>query len=207
MQRKEMIPPPLSKEEKKIIQQVTGKFLFYGRAVDPTMLTALSAIASQQANPTEETMKRVKHFLDYVASQEDAVVTYKRSDMKLAGHSDAGYNNKPKAHSRAGGHFYLTDDTQYPPNNGPVLTISQIIKAVMSSAAEAELGALYINAREAVYIRQILMAMGHEQGKTSLQTDNSTAEGVINNRIQPKRTKSMDMRFHWLRDRESQQQF
>ena len=87
------------------------------------MLTALSAIASQQANPMEETMKRVKHFLDYVASQEDAVVTYKRSDMKLAGHSDAGYNNKPKARSRAGGHFYLTDDTQYPPNNGPVLTI------------------------------------------------------------------------------------
>ena len=152
-------------------------------------------------------MKRVKHFLDYVASQEDAVVTYKRSDMKLAGHSDAGYNNEPKARSRAGGHFYLSDDTQYPPNNGPVLTILQIIKAVMSSAAEAEHGALYINAREAVYIRQILKAMGHEQGKTALQTNNSTAEGVINNRIQPKRTKSMDMRFHWLRDRESQQQF
>ena len=49
--------------------------------------------------------------------------------------------------------------------------------------------------------------MGQEQGKTPLQTDNSTAEGVINNRIQPKRAKSMDMRFHWLRDRESQQQF
>ncbi len=79
-------------------------------------------------------------------------MTYKRSDMKLAGHSDAGYNNEPKARSQAGGHFYLSDDSQYPPNNGPVLTISQIIKAVMSSAAEAELGALYINAREAVDI-------------------------------------------------------
>jgi hypothetical protein len=49
--------------------------------------------------------------------------------------------------------------------------------------------------------------MGHEQQRTPLQADNSTAEGVINNRIQPKITKAMDMRYHWLRDRESQKQF
>ena len=32
-------------------------------------------------------------------------------------------------------------------------------------------------------------------------------EGVINHKIQPKRTKAMDMHFHWLRDREAQGQF
>ena len=77
----------------------------------------------------------------------------------------------------------------------------------MSSAAEAELAALYINAREAVYIRNILEELGHKQPPTPMQTDNSTAEGVINNKVQPKRTKAMDMRFHWLRDRECQKQF
>jgi hypothetical protein len=49
--------------------------------------------------------------------------------------------------------------------------------------------------------------MGHPQPRTPLQTDNTMAEGVINNKIQPKRTKAMDMRFHWLRDREAQGQF
>ena len=49
--------------------------------------------------------------------------------------------------------------------------------------------------------------MGHPQPKTPIQTDNTTAEEVINNKIQPKRTKAMDMRFHWLRDREAQNQF
>ena len=48
--------------------------------------------------------------------------------------------------------------------------------------------------------------MGHPQPRTPIQTDNSTAEGVINNKIQPKRTKAMDMRYHWLRDREAQDQ-
>jgi hypothetical protein len=77
----------------------------------------------------------------------------------------------------------------------------------MSSATEAELAALYIMAREAVYIRIILQELGHEQPPTPLQTDNSMADGVINGKITPKRTKAMDMRFHWLRDRECQEQF
>jgi hypothetical protein len=77
----------------------------------------------------------------------------------------------------------------------------------MSSAAEAETGALYINARKAVEIRNILDELGHKQPPTPIQTDNSTAEGIVNNRVQPKRTKAMDMRFHWLRDRANQKQF
>ena len=60
-----------------------------------------------------------------------------------------------------GGHFFLSSNVQNPQNNGAVLTIAQIIDAVMSSAAEAELGALFINAKEAVYIRRILKEMGH----------------------------------------------
>jgi hypothetical protein len=66
--------------------------------------------------------------------------------MILAVHSEAGYCNKKKSRSQAGGHFFLSNDDKHPPNNGAILTIATIIKAVMSSAAEAELGALYLNA-------------------------------------------------------------
>ena len=57
------------------------------------------------------------------------------------------------------------------------------------------------------YLRQILEEMEHPQPKTPIQTDNTTAEGVINNKIQPKCTKAMDMQFHWLRDRKTRGQF
>ena len=69
-----------------------------------------------------------------------------------------------------------------------------------TSATESELAALYITAREAVYLRIILEEMRH----LPLQTDNAMAESVSNGKIQPKRTKAMDMRFHWLLDRECQ---
>jgi len=49
----------------------------------------------------------------------------------------------------------------------------------MSSAAEAEIGALYINSREAVPQRHLLEEMGHPQPPTPIQIDNTTALGVV----------------------------
>ncbi len=184
-----------------------GVFLYYSRAVDSTMLTALSAIASAQAKPSEETMTHCKQFLDYAATHPDAILTYKRSDMVLVVHSNASYLSKPKARSRAGGHFFLSSDKADPIDNGAVLNITALIKPVMSSAAEAELGALYINVCKAVPKRCTLEEMGHKQPPTPMQTNNTTAVGVVNNNIQPKRTKAMDMHFHWLQCRETQNQF
>jgi hypothetical protein len=63
-------------KKRKIYQQVIGTFLYYGRAVDSTMLTTLSSIASMQAEPTKETMNNTKLFLDYAASHRDAIIIY-----------------------------------------------------------------------------------------------------------------------------------
>jgi len=48
--------------------------------------------------------------------------------------------------------------------------------------------------------------MGHPQPRTPIQTDNMAAEAVVNNRVQPKRLKAMDMLIHWLKCREAQGQ-
>jgi hypothetical protein len=101
----------------------------------------------------------------------------------------------------------MSSNVTNPHNNSAVLNISQIIKAVMSLVAEAELGALHINAREAVPMHQLLTEMDHIQPSTPIQTNNSTACGVVNSNTQPWRTKAMDMRFLWLRCREAQHQF
>ncbi len=192
------------KEENKYKQQIIGTFLYYDRAVDSTILTALSLIASNQAKPTKETMSNTKFFLDYAASNQDAIITYHASGMVLVVHSDASYLSKPKAGSCAGGPFFMSSDIANPEDNGAVLNIAQIIKAVMSSAAEAELGALYINTHEAVPMHLLLAEMGHIQPPTPTQTDNSLALGVVNSNIQPRRTKAMDMQFDWLRCHENQ---
>ena len=101
----------------------------------------------------------------------------------------------------------MSNDSAVPPNNGFVLTISQIIKAVMSSSAEAELGALFINCRKAIPARHALETMGHKQTLTPIQTDNTTALGVVTNNIVSKRLKSMDLKLHWICCRIAQKTF
>jgi hypothetical protein len=120
--------------------------------------------------------------------------------MVLAIHSNAGYLNEEGAQSRAGGHHFFSKNVDNPSNNGAIYNEASIIKSVMSSAAEAEIGELYINAQKGVEERNILEEIGHMQPPTPVQTDNLTADSIINLRVQPKRTKAMDMHFHWLHD-------
>jgi hypothetical protein len=209
---------PLDADGTSFIQQISGTFLFYARAVDPTMRHALSSLSQQQAAPTESTQQEALHFLDYAASHPDATIRYRASDMVLAIHSDASYLSEPQARSRAGGHFWLTDMPSDPlrqpqstdaplHQNGPVHTECRIMKHVLASAAEAECGALHHNASEACGIRTALHEMGHPQPPTSIQVDNSTAAGIANQTVKQRRSKSNDMKFYWIQDRILQDQF
>jgi hypothetical protein len=199
--------PQLDKVGEKIIQEVTGVFLFLAQAVNGTMLTSLIALASKQASSTELTMEKCLLFLDYAATQDNSILTYKASNMILAIHSNASYLSEQKAQSQAGGHMFMAGDNKIPINNGTVLNTSQMIKSVMSSAAEAELGALFINAKTALSMRTTLKELGHPQMQTPMQTNNSTAHALLANKILPKVLKALDMQFHWLRCHDAQGQF
>eukprot|EP00804_Cyclotella_cryptica_P021646 CCRYP_021133-RA/>CCRYP_021133-RA protein AED:0.45 eAED:0.45 QI:0/0/0/1/0/0/2/0/104 len=75
--------------------------------------------------------------------------------------------------------------------------------AISSSPKTTRTWCPYINARSHTH-PHLLTELGHTQPPTPIQIDNSTALGAITNTIQPKRTKAMDMRFHWLRCRTNQ---
>jgi hypothetical protein len=197
---------PLTPEEITFIKQVTGKFLFYGRAIDITMRHVLNELAIASTNGTDATMAATKYFLDYAASNQDAVIRYQASDMILYVVSDAAYLVCPKARSRAGGYHYLgnKDGKLF---NAAIFVLAKVIKNVMASASESEVGSLFMNGQEAISSRNCLIDMGHPQPATKMITDNNTAEGIIKGTIKQKRSKSIDMRFYWLKDRQEQGQF
>ncbi len=64
----------LSPKEIKVIQQVIGSILYYARAVDITVLMALSSIDIEQSNSTTNTMEKAKQLLDYIATYPDATI-------------------------------------------------------------------------------------------------------------------------------------
>jgi hypothetical protein len=171
---------------KKHVQQIVGSFLYYARAVDPTILMALSEISSQQTAPTENTMKRVNHFLDYMWTHPDTVIRYHASEMILNVHSDASYLSAPKARSQASGYFFLGSlphDGDPIKLNGAIHVQCTTLKLVAASAAEAKLGALFLNAQDAKVFHLILEELGHPQPPTPIHINNTTTVGFVNNTI------------------------
>eukprot|EP00957_Ditylum_brightwellii_P108817 8300620-Ditylum_brightwellii.AAC.1 len=102
--------------------------------------------------------------------------------MILRLHSDAPYLSETKAQSRAG-------------------------RNIMALAAEAELGALFENAKEAVLLCSMLTELGHQQPATSIQVDNSTAHRIVNSNIRQRKSNAIDMQFYQVKDKVKQGQF
>jgi hypothetical protein len=85
--------------------------------------------------------------------------------------------------------------------------VVSVIKNVVASAAESQVGACFQNAQSGAPLRVTLTELGHIQPDTPLHTDNSTAFGILYETIKQKTSKAMDMRYHWLTDRVRQEQF
>ena len=140
----------------------------------------------------------------------DARIWFRASDMVLNVHSDASYLSAPKARSRAEGYFFLGS---LPKANEPITfngvfyVFRTILKLVASSAAEAELGALFLNAKQAKIIKITLEELGHPQPPTPIHVDNITTVGIVNSTIKRQKSRSMEMRYMWLLDQEAQSLF
>jgi hypothetical protein len=203
--------PLLDDAGKKHIQQVVGSFLYYARAVNPTILMALSDIATEQAAPTQNTKKQVDQFLDYMWTHPDAKICYGASDIILNVHFNASYLSAPRARSRAGSYFFLgslpVDDDPIKLNGAIHITCTILLKLAAVSTAEAKLGALFFNAEEAKVLCLTLDELGHPQPPTPIHANNTTTVGIVNNIIKCQCSSAMEMHYFWLLDRKTQTYF
>jgi hypothetical protein len=199
---------PATAQEITRAQAIVGTLLYNARTVDPTLLVTLSTMASQLSTTTTTTSNDVSYILYYCSTHPKSSIRYFASDMQLKIHSDSSYLSEPKAKSRIGGYFYLgKKKPKKPLSNGPLLYHTKGLKHLVSSVAEAEFGALFVNAKEGTVKRTTLAEIGHNQDDTELKTDNTTADSIINNTVQQKLSKAMDMIFYWVKDRLEQDQF
>jgi hypothetical protein len=199
--------PPLTDERISRIRSIVGVFQWYARGVDPTILPALSLIASRQAHATEHVETLVMRLLNYLVRYPNAKIIYHASTMIIFAHSDASYLCESMSRSRAGGiiFFGYLHDGSTP--NGSIECMSVILSTVVASAGEAEYAAIFKVAQVCENIRLICQDLGHPQPATTIICDNTCAVGIANDTCKIKRLKAIDMRFHWVRDRVRQGHF
>ena len=109
------------------------------------------------------------------------------------------------------GHYHLSNKCQPSPAipnipmNDSILIVYKTIKRMVASATKAETGGLFMNRQEIIPLSYTLRQIRHPQpGPTPLKTDNSTSLGFVHKNIKQKRSKSWDMSFYWLREKEAQ---
>jgi hypothetical protein len=162
------------------------------------MPPSIGTLAVQQAKPTVATLKGLTQLLNCEATHPDAEVGFHTSDMVPHIDSNASCLSKSKACSRVAGCHCLglhPDKPQgkLPPFNGSVNILCSIMHEIASGAAEAALGALFHNGKEACSILTALKEMGTPQPPTTIETDNNAATGIANDSIKQKRSKALDM--------------
>ena len=198
--------PRVSPAEQLNLQGLIGAVLYYCLAVDPTGLPVVTALASAQSRATASTIAASRRLLAYFFNYPDNKLTLKACEMRLHIQSDASYLSRPNAGSVAGGIAYLSnsDPSEI---SGAIHCMSSLISGVMSSVAEAEYVSLFMNAQHGAGLRSILADLGYPQEPTTILVDNQCARDIATSSIQPKRTKSIDMRYHWIRDRVKRREF
>ena len=192
----------------KVIQGIVGSMLYYSRVTDPTFVTSVNDMASEQATPTTKVLLKADRILAYAASYPNNQLVFKRSDMKFQQTSDCFYLSRRGSLSTGGGEGFMgMNDPNSDFVNGSIYEMSKIIDVVVASVAEGEYASVFMNAKKGAWIRVVCEALGHPQSTTRIRCDNECAVGIANDTVKIKRSKSFDMRWHWIRDRIRQGQF
>ena len=127
--------------------------------------------------------------------------------MKLHIQADGSHLSRSGSRSVAGAFYYLGNITDPTLLNGPIDVVSSLIPVITASAAETEYASVFFAAQRGASHRQTLIDLGYPQQDTIILCDNSCAVGLANNNVKAKRSKAIDMRFHWIQDRVKQGQF
>jgi hypothetical protein len=194
------------------MQQFIGGALYYARAVGYDYYPAVNMLASAQSTGTAKVWHDFLHFTNFAATWPDCSIVFKASDMILILDADVSYLSESGARSRGGGVAFLGSRNDSSFINAPIEVMSVILPTVVSSACEGEYAAAFLVAQMAKPLRVQLRDLDYKQdmftnGSTLLTTDNQCADGIANNSIKLKRSRAIDMRYHWLRDQVKQNEF
>jgi hypothetical protein len=91
--------------------------------------------------------------------------------------------------------------------NGKIHITCTILKRIAASAAEAEFGALFLNAQEAKVLGLTLNKLENLQPPTTIHINNTTTVGIFNNTLKQQHSHAMEMQYFWLLDGKTQKYF
>eukprot|EP00795_Rhopilema_esculentum_P007998 gene7998-biopygen1703 len=175
-------------------QSMIGSLLYAAIATRPDIAQAVGALSQFNSAPTEAHLTAVKRVFRYLKGTINLSLVYKKSESKeVTGFSDASWaDDMQNRHSTTGNVFMMA--------GGAISWLSQKQSTVALSTAEAEYIASSKAAQEVVWLKQLFREIGDNVQPITIMEDNQGAISMTKNPVGHKRTKHIDIRYHFVRE-------
>lgn len=188
-----------NKEDLKNIpyRELVGSLMFVALTTRPDIMFAVNFLSRFQTNYNRNHWNQLKQIIRYLKGTKDLGILYSKncSNAELIGFSDSDHANDPETARSTTGYVFLM-------SGGPITWACRRQESVSLSTTEAEYVAASLAAREAVWLRHLLLEIGEEQvHATTLCIDNRSAIKLVQNPIFHKRTKHIKVAYHFIRER------
>jgi transposase InsO family protein len=187
---------------------LVGALMYLSLMTRPDITYAVQALARHLQASGPEHWEAVMRVLRYLQKTKTLGITY-RGDKEsqvpklygmigipsLKGYMDADWAADLNNRRSTTGYVFLM-------GGAAISWASKLQTTVSLSTAEAEYKAAAAATQEALYQRQLLADLGFKQeGPTVLYEDNTAAESLIKNPVLHQRSKHIDIKYHFIRER------
>ena len=174
--------------------------LQYCRLTRPDVLQAISSVAKFTSNHGKPHYQAAIRILRYLATTSNHALEWTRTDhppgspLELRAHVDSDWaNDQDHRRSRTG---YVISI-----NENPISFATALQPKTASSTAVAEYIALASAVKELIHIKQLLQELGFSIAlPMNMEEDNTTCIHIATNPTSPRKTRHIDIRYHFLRD-------
>jgi hypothetical protein len=185
---------PVDPARRQKFQSVIGSLLYIMLGTRPDIAYAVTVMSQFSVNPSQEHLDKALYICRYLAGTPQYSIMYDgRSNKGLVAYTDSDWAADPiKRRSITGFFFKLA--------NGIISWQSRSQKTVALSSTEAEYMALSDTSRQAVWIKSVLDELGMSIGTVPISGDNQGSIFISSNPVQERRSKHIDIRYHYVRD-------
>ena len=196
----------LSVDEEGDFEEITqyrsaiGKLMWLSVCTRPDITTAVSRLSRALQKPSWKHWTAVKKLLRYLQHTKTHGLVYGAKDycpdLYLHGWVDSDWGGFQGVGRKATtGWIFLL-------NGAAISWCSKLQTTVSLSTTEAEYKALASSTQEAVYLRAILMDLGHmQEGATTIGEDNSGCIQLVHNPVFHARSNHIETKYHFSREK------
>jgi hypothetical protein len=176
-------------------QKINGALIYLSNTTRPDITFSVNFLARKMSAPTQQDYLFSKRILRYLKGTSSLKLTFDKID-KIAGYSDASYAEDKKDRKSTGGYVFKM-------NGGAISWKSSKQKIVTMSSCEAEYVTLSDAAKEAIWLIKLKRNVENKKKDEviTIFEDNQSTIKTAKNPIQSDRTKHIDVRHHFIREK------